>query len=168
MKFEFKKATIEDSNDLGYVHSISWGNAYKDIVSDEIINDYTPEKRAEVFKETFPTRKEELYLFKADGEPAGLAMLYKSHEENATDEEGEVYAIYFLPKYWGTEITHSAFDFCVDRLGQLGFKKVNIWLLEKNTRAQRFYEKHGFVFDGSKTVVEIGKPLTKIRYSRKI
>lgn len=168
MKFEIIRANEDLADDLGYIHAKSWQKAYRGIVPDEIINTYTPENRAKVFKEAVTTRPEECYLFKCDGRPAGLALLHKSHEDNADENDGEIYAIYFHPDFWGTPATHKALEFCIGRLRERGFTKINIWMLEDNLRARKFYEKHGFAFDGRKKTIDLGKQLVEIRYSRSI
>ncbi|MEA4816953.1 MAG: GNAT family N-acetyltransferase [Lachnospiraceae bacterium] len=168
MEFETIKANIQLAEDMGYVHSKSWQKAYRGIIPDHVVDAFTPEKRTEVFKEAIASRPEEYYLFKANSIPAGIALLHKSHEKNAVDTDGEIYAIYFHPDFWGTDVTHKAFEFCINRLKERGFTKINIWVLEDNKRARKFYEKYGFVFDGSKQQVELGKPLTEIRYSKNV
>jgi len=167
MQLEIIKTDISHARDMGYVHAQSWQRAYRGIFADDVIDAFTPEKRAEVFAEAMSTRPEEYYLFKADGRPAGIALLHKSHEENAADTDGEIYAIYFHPDFWGAEITHEAFKFCVERLRERGFEKITIWVVEKNIRARKFYEKHGFVFDGAKQQIGPDSPLMQVRYSKK-
>lgn len=168
MKFEAIRASIIHANDMGYVHSKSWQKAYRGIVADYITDEYTPQKRSEVFREAITTRSEEYYLFKVDNQPAGIAMLYRSHEDDSDSADGEIYAIYFHPDFWGTSSTHKAFEFCIFRLKELGFTKINIWVLEDNIRARKFYEKYGFVFDGTYKIIQLGKPLTEMRYFKKV
>ena len=168
MKFEAIRADLSHINDMAYVHAKSWQKAYRGIVANHILYEFTPEKRAEVFREAILSRPEEYYLFKINNTSAGIALLYKSHEYNADDTDGEIYAIYFHPDFWGTSVTHTAFEFCINRLKELGFTKINIWVLEENMRARKFYEKHGFAFDGTRKIIKIGKPFSEIRYSKKI
>lgn len=166
MNFEVIRATVGHSKVMGYVHSCSWQKAYRDIIPESIINSFTPERRAQVFEQAIKTQPEEYYLFQVDNVPAGIALLYKSHEEIATDDEGEVYAIYFHPDFWGTPATQSGLQFCTNRLKELGYKQAHIWVLAENKRARKFYEKNGFIFDGTTQEIEIGKPLLEIRYSK--
>lgn len=168
MKFKAIKATIHFANDMGYIHAQSWQKAYQGIVPNDIVDAFTPEKRAEVFREAIATRPEEYYFFKVDDRPAGIALLHKNHEENAADTDGEIYAIYFHPDYWGTSATHKAFQFCVDRLKERGFTKITIWVLKDNIRARKFYEKYGFALDDAQQQIDLGIPLTEVRYSKKI
>lgn len=149
MIVEVLRATSKMADDMGYVHAMSWQKAYKDIIPKEILNKFTPENRAIIFKEAIATRPEEFYLFKVENKPAGIALLHKRHEDQAADVDGEIYAFYFHPDYWGHDCTHSAFQYCIDRLIEIGFQTISIWVLEENYRARRFYEKFGFSYDGS-------------------
>jgi RimJ/RimL family protein N-acetyltransferase len=166
MKFEAIRATVDLAEVLGRVHSASWQAAYRGIIPLETIDAFTPEKQAGAFREAIVSRPEEYYLFKADGRPAGLASLHKAYAEGSAETEGEVYAIYFHPDYWGTSVTHTAFRFCLNRLEERGFTKIFIWVLEKNARARKFYEKYGFVLDGAAQSIDLGAPLTEVRYSK--
>lgn len=55
-------------------------------------------------------------------------------------------------------------DFAVKRLKTMSCRKIKLWVLEENTGAKAFYEKYGFVPDGSKRELTLGKPLTELRY----
>jgi ribosomal protein S18 acetylase RimI-like enzyme len=50
------------------------------------------------------------------------------------------------------------------RLKKKGFDKIVLWVLEDNASARRFYEKHGFAFDGTRKEIEIGKKYIELRY----
>ncbi len=168
MKFEAIKATLENSQAMGYIHSCSWQKAYQHIIPADVLNTFTPARRAQVFQEAIKTRPEEYYLFQVDSAPAGIALLHKSHEKTAPNDAGEIYAIYFHPDFWGTPATGLGLQFCINRLQELGYKQIHIWVLAENKRARRFYEKYGFVFDGKTQEIEIGKTLLEVRYSKTI
>ena len=55
-------------------------------------------------------------------------------------------------------------NYAVDMLKSKGYSEIILWTLEENNRAKRFYEKYGFIFDGSKKEIKIGKSLIEIRY----
>ncbi|MFA1762012.1 GNAT family N-acetyltransferase len=99
MNLEIIRATGENATEMGFIHSYSWKKAYKGIIPDNIIDEFTSEKRAEIFHNVIPKAEEEYYLFKVDGIPAGFASLNKSHEENAPKYIGEIYSIYFHPDF---------------------------------------------------------------------
>lgn len=169
MDIQIFRATKEHANDMGSVHSISWKKAYRGIIPDTIIDDFTQEKRAAIFSDVVDTHPEEYYLFKVNGVPAGIASLSKSHEDNAPNYIGEIYSIYFHPNFWETSATQKGLEFCIERLKSLGYKQITIWVLKDNIRACRFYEKNGFAIDeGFEQKIQIGKTLTEIRYSKKV
>lgn len=72
MDFQVIRANKHNAIDMGFVHSQSWQKAYRGITPDEIVNSFTPEKRAEIFVDAISTRPEEYYLFRVDGHPAGM------------------------------------------------------------------------------------------------
>ena len=166
MDFCAKRASVHDAKDMAYVHSASWRAAYRGIVPDRIIAGFTQKKRAAIFEKTIAAGPEEYYLFKADGNPAGIASLHKSHEENMLETDGELYSIYFHPDYWGTSATHEGMLFCLERLRGRGFKRITVWVLRDNARARKFYEKHGFAFDGAEQTIRIGGLLKEVRYAK--
>lgn len=168
MDFQVIRATKEFAFDMGYVHSYSWQEAYAGIIPDEIIRTFTPKNRAKIFLDVLKNPLEEYYLFKVDDRPAGIASLAKSHEKNMPDYIGEIYSIYFHPDFWGTEATQKGFQFCVNRLKDLGFSEITIWVLNDNLRAKRFYERNGFKLDGNSKEIKIGIKLLEVRYSKKI
>lgn len=63
----------------------------------------------------------------------------------------EIMAIYSLPETWGTGFGRAMLT---EALCQIGGKSVSLWAFKKNHRARRFYEKHGFHWDGTERVSE--------------
>ena len=68
-----------------------------------------------------------------------------------TEEGAEIVAIHSLPENWGTSLGHAMLT---EALKQIGNRPVHLWAFRENTRARRFYEKHGFCWDGSERVSE--------------
>lgn len=168
VEFEIVNATIDLADTIGYIHATAWHQAYEGIVPDAFLNLFTPANRAASFRKNAPIWDAEAYLFMAEEQAAGLAFLTKDHEETAAENSGEISAIYFLSDYWGTEYTHKAMDFCIERLKELGYKSISIWVLEDNIRARRFYEKYGFGLSGATKEIHLGNSLSEVQYKRTI
>lgn len=49
-----------------------------------------------------------------------------------------------------------------------GCQDIVLWVLEDNAAARQFYEAMGFHLDGESRIVELGKPLTVVRYKKVI
>ena len=77
-----------------------------------------------------------------------------------TEEGAEIVAIHSLPESWGTGLGHAMLT---EALKQIGNRPVHLWAFKGNTRARRFYEKHGFHWDGSERVSEFDGAL-EVRY----
>ena len=72
----------------------------------------------------------------------------------------EIVAIHVLPQSWGTGLGYAMLS---EALKQIGNRPVFLWAFKENKRARRFYEKHGFFWDGSERVSEFDHAV-EVRY----
>ena len=79
-----------------------------------------------------------------------------------TDLGVEIVALHSLPESWGTGLGHALIT---EALHQIGDCPTFLWAFKENTRARRFYEKHGFAFDGTQRVSEFDGAI-EVRYSK--
>ena len=77
-----------------------------------------------------------------------------------TEDGAEIVAIHSLPESWGTGLGRAMMT---EALKQIVDRPVHLWTFKKNTRARRFYEKHGFHWDGTERVSEFDRAL-EVRY----
>lgn len=159
------RATVDRAEDIGYVHAMSWRQAYHGMVPKEFLDNFTPEKRADSYRKTLPTSQEEYYVAYLNGQPMGMLVFGKSQDDDADESVGEIHAIYLLADYWDKGYGRQLMDFAVNRLKELSCCKVTLWVMEENNRARRFYERYGFVLDGSKKELNLGKPFVIVRYA---
>jgi ribosomal protein S18 acetylase RimI-like enzyme len=163
------RATLNNVNDIGYVHAMSWKKAYQGIVPQPYLDQLTPESRSAFFKKVISISNHEFYLAYLSELPIGMMSIGKSRDDDLDDHVGEVSAIYLMSDYWGKGYGRRMMDFAVNRLKNQSYQAVTLWVLEDNHRARTFYEKFGYVFDGKKEEVDIGgKLLTELRYTFKI
>lgn len=149
MKLTIREATAADARDFAYVLCESWKEAYKQIITPEEMARYTNlEKRAALLEQWIPSGRGQ-YFIAHDGEiPCGVCSTCPSRDEGM-EGFGEVVAIYTLASYWGKQVGKPLMDRAVGELHTQGFQKIMLWAFEANARARRFYEKYGFVFDGT-------------------
>lgn len=62
---------------------------------------------------------------------------------------GELMMINVEPGQWGAGLARELLDKAVAGLRQHGYPEAILWVLDANGRAQRFYEKAGWVKDGA-------------------
>ena len=79
-----------------------------------------------------------------------------------TEDGAEIIAIHTLLESRGTGLGHAMLT---EALKQIGNQPVFLWAFKENTHARRFYEKHGFHWDGSERVSEFDDAL-EVRYVR--
>lgn len=72
----------------------------------------------------------------------------------------EIVAIHSVPESWGTGLGHTMLT---RALKQIGNRKIYLWAFKENTRARRFYEKHGLHWDGTERASEFDGVL-EVRY----
>ncbi|HOB35162.1 MAG TPA: GNAT family N-acetyltransferase [Bacillota bacterium] len=162
---EIVRATADRAEDIGYVHAMSWHAAYHGLVPQELLDNFTPEKRAEMFRTTIPASAEEYYIAYLDRQPVGMLALGNSQDDDADASVGEIHAIYVLAEYWGRGYGKKLMDFAVNRLRELSCRTVTLWVMAENTRARRFYEIYGYVWDGATREINLGgKPFVLVRY----
>ncbi len=58
-------------------------------------------------------------------------------------------ALYVRPAVWGTDVAGRLHERAVAALRAAGVRHARLWVLEENHRARRFYERRGWVLDGS-------------------
>jgi ribosomal protein S18 acetylase RimI-like enzyme len=156
-----REAVPGDAQAMAEIHISSWIKAYTGIIpADEI------EKRSagryDVWKNALSSGHNN-YIALLDGRPAGLMRIHPCRDENLKGA-GEIGAVYVHGDLLGKGIGRKMIEFALDKLKNMGFSIVVLWVLEDNMRARRFYEKCGFCLDGTRRVKIIGIPLTTLRY----
>jgi len=104
----------------------------------------------------------ELYPFPVDAvrerwrgytEAGGWALL-AGDDGFVAVEEPWLEAIYVRPAAWGSGIAGELHEAAVAELRRRGVERARLWVLERNDRARRFYERRGWRPDGTTRVVE--------------
>ena len=94
-----------------------------------------------------------------DGKLMGL-LVFSEHCGGCTGLE----AVHTLPESWGTGLGAAMLEFALEACD--GCRGAGLWAFEKNARARRFYEKHGFAFTGETRISEFDGAV-EVRYERK-
>jgi ribosomal protein S18 acetylase RimI-like enzyme len=74
----------------------------------------------------------------------GYAGVGPERDPAAPPDTGELYALFVHPDHWGTGAGRALTDAACDDLRAAGCRTVQLWVLEANTRARRFYARYGF------------------------
>ena len=158
-----RKVTQSDDFDaIGNIYAQSWKSAYRGIVPQSYLDSLSGEQWADKFR----TRKHDSFIILEGGKYIGTSSICAARDEIMAGY-GEIISIYLLPEYFGQGYAEPLLNCAVNALWEKGYENIYLWTLEKNIRAQRFYEKNGFYKNGDTSAIEIaGKELTEIRYVR--
>ena len=152
--------TDEELCGRGYVHCTSWQEAYRGIVSDRYLDTMTVEATTARARQ-FP---ENTLIAKDKEKVVGFVVYGPSRDKDLMDA-GEVIAIYVLSEYYDRKIGYRLMNEAISRLKE--YNTIFVWVLEKNERAIRFYQRYGFEFDGCKKEWNLGTPVSIVRMIKK-
>jgi ribosomal protein S18 acetylase RimI-like enzyme len=172
-----RTATPQDAADIVRINVCGWRLAYAGIVPDDVLAAIDVPDRVERYRHRMSRPSQFESLLVQDG---GVTVGYTSlgpyrigqHEGVLSRRVGEVVAIYVDPPRWGTGVGPALMHAALDRLAARAFASVRLWVLAENARARRFYERAGFVPDGTRGTYPVGRPdgtvvdLPELRYAR--
>jgi len=146
-----RNAKFEDMVQAGHIMAVSLRTAFADFVSQQTMNACAQEDNcAAMLEGIYQEGKMHVLIGGNSG------MLVWQQVQNSA----EIVAIHSLPESWGTGLGHAMLE---EALNQIGNQPVFLWAFKENKRARRFYEKHGFRWDGSERVSEFDGAL-EVRY----
>ena len=146
-----RNAKFEDMAQAGHIMAVSFRTAFADFVSQQTMDACAQEDNCAAMLEGIYREGKMYFLI---GDNSGMLVW-----QNAQDS-AEIVAIHSLPESWGTGLGHAMLG---EALNQIGDQPVFLWAFKENKRARRFYEKHGFRWDGSERVSEFDGAL-EVRY----
>ena len=137
-----RNAKLEDMKLLGHIMAVSFRSAFAEFVSLQTLDACAREENCIALLEHVFQDGNMHFLV---GQNSGMLVWQK--EETAA----QIVAIHSLPESWGTGLGHAML---AEALRQIGNQPVYLWAFKANKRARRFYEKHGFHWDGSERISE--------------
>jgi GNAT superfamily N-acetyltransferase len=147
-----RPGTPEDAEATARIHVDSWAAAYN-------LRGPSLEQRLD-FHRRFPPS----FVAEVDGRIAGFVGVGPSRD---LDAEGELYVIYVDPPQWGNGVGRKLIRAGEERMRELGYRHVVLWVLDGNSRAQRFYESAGWTLDGERRPIEfLGQTVPEVRYTK--
>lgn len=159
--FQIRLARQSDAAALARISVDTWRTAYKGYVAEEFLNRLNYEAREKIWIKQFAERNYQQEFFAAElpsGEVVGFATCGpRRHGPEAFD--AELYAIYVLPQHHRSGLGEALFLACEQFLIAQGFERLQLWVLEKNVPARRFYERLGGV-PTARGTIKIGETET--------
>jgi ribosomal protein S18 acetylase RimI-like enzyme len=169
MRPTLRRATPDDAPALAGVHVAAWRQAYRGIVPDSYLEQFTVESRTKRFREFLADDSAETYAAEHGGRIVGFITLGGSRDPDVEPANtGEIWGIYVSPEFWRIGMGRFLCEQGQNILSSRDFAIATLWVLEANMPARRFYEAMGFQPDGATKELPLGIPLTAIRYRKRL
>ena len=119
-----------------------------------------------MWRESISRGSPELVVAKENGQVVGFISFGACRDAGVPGSVAEIWALYVLPDQWSRGVGRRLWLHARERLLQLGYESVTLWLFAENARAIHFYCTAGFVLDpvGTQETVLRGKQLQEVRY----
>ena len=145
-----------DAHTLAYVQTESWKKEFCGILPQAELERCTQLSKAEaMYERLLEEKKGHGFLLLLDNNPHCIAYWDRSRVADLPDY-AELICIHSLQDNWGKGYGSMMMEYVLAEIQKAGYKQVMLWVFEKNYRACRFYEKHGFVMtDRAKKIGEV-------------
>ena len=136
----FRNATKEDAGNIAMLHTESWKNAYKGILSDEYLSGQVLEDRLETWKNRFVNPPANQFIILAEEKDflVGFVCIYG----NLDKEFGSLIDnLHVKPAFKGKGIGKNLLKIASDLIFEKFETRImHLWVFEANTSAIAFYE----------------------------
>ncbi len=167
-EFMIREAVLADAEGIARIHVEMWQHAYRGLMPDELLDGLTVEQRLPMHVQRLTTPPPRAHTLVADdgGAILGFCTVGTSHEPDASEQTGHLYAIYLDPAVQGKGIGSALLDEGVRQLQAEGFTHATLWVLASNAPTIAFYEHKGWAADGAtKRELWNDVPLDVVRYA---
>ncbi len=165
-----RTAQLSDAFEIANVHIASWRSAYKGILPNEYLAQLSVDKRTAAWEKLFTNLKKSC-IYVGEDEDKTVAFASAGHARDKDVKfEGELYAIYADPDYYGSGFGRALFERCVEHIKKEDLSDLYCWVLADNKIGTDFYKRVGgkIVKDREKVIERAGAKLKEIMYGWEI
>lgn len=153
-------ATLEDARPIAEVGFAAWDAAYRGLMPDELVEQWTIPARIQRMTERWQHHDPEYRMWVVEGGDGLLAYsasgLAREHESIPL-AVGEIYSFYVHPRHWRHGHGRRLMEHVLADLVARGFVEVRLWTLSANELARRFYEALGFSIERERVTKQLDR-----------
>ncbi len=170
-----RRATPADAPGIASVHLAAWRTAYSGILPEAYLLGLSMQEAESVHQRNLEESLDSdrsIWVFERAGHIEGYAATRPCSNPNTdacvgaeVDDHGaiELQALYVLPSLWGKGIGSRLMTHALTASGKNAHAV--LWVMERNDRSRRFYERKGWITDGrERTRMEQGIAFRELRY----
>ena len=161
-----RPAIHTDAPAIARVHVDTWRVAYRGIVPDDYLDSLSYDTRAAFWARLISDPFTPSFVQVAEDDSAQIVGFVSGGPaplDNPT-YEGELYAIYVLPKAQGKGVGRALIRACAQTLKERGTTSMLLWVLKDNPSARAFYESLGGQLLNEQQFELGGATLTEVGY----
>lgn len=141
---KIRKAIPGDEQILAYIQTESWKAAFAGILSpEELVRCTNLEKAEQMYHSILRREGCNMAIELVNDQPHCIAA-WGTNRCDLDDAVGELICIHSLQNNWAKGYGSAMMEYVLAQLQQANYESVILWVFEANTRARKFYEKHGF------------------------
>lgn len=143
-KVSIRHAVPGDETILAEIQTKSWRSAFAQILSPQTLDACTNMKTImPMYAHVLRQNVAKGWILFVDTVPHCMAF-WGACREDATPDTAELICIHSLCGNWGKGYGSTMMQHILDEVKCAGYTTLNLWVFAENTRARKFYEKHGF------------------------
>lgn len=156
-----RPAELTDAAELARVHIACWRETYPHLLSTEFLQNRNQDESEAWWLKTLALyrQKHRIVVLESDGELLGFAQSGPPLVPDAP-RQLELFALYLREKVHGTGAGQSLMDAAV------GDAPAQLWIARDNRRADAFYRRNGFRYDGARQTVAEMEDIVELRMVR--
>jgi ribosomal protein S18 acetylase RimI-like enzyme len=143
-----RPAQADDATLLGAVHVRIWRETYRGQMPDALLDGLNPVRSSEMWlrvirqSQTDEAAGHRILVAEAEGEFVGFASSGAPRDDDPV-RPLQLYVLNVVAPQYGTGLGQRLLE------AAIGEEPAYLWVAEANSRAKRFYEKHGFRLDNA-------------------
>jgi GNAT superfamily N-acetyltransferase len=167
---EIRRARPADALAIATVHVRSWQAAYRGLLPQDFLDHLDPLRGAEQWEAVLETTRwpttGTVVLIDESATVCGVAHMSPTRDDDDDPRSvGELQTLYLDPPVWRRGGGSLLLQTAQLQLAEAGFEKASAWVLENNSGARSFYERHNWRPDGATKFHDWGAFMaTDVRY----
>ena len=165
--FLLRQAVTSDAEGIARVRVDTWQSTYLGLIPDSFLHSLSIEQSTVNWTKRLQTSDQNAKTFVAeiDGVIVGYIGAGVSSDLDASDV-GELYTIYVDPGHQGKGVGSALIREGIQFLKSMSFNKATLWVFDRNERAIKYYETHGWNATGKRKLDKLGDfELMEIQYA---
>lgn len=158
MTFLVRPARISDAKAISAIRVQGWRETYVDLLSPEFLEKQNPADSVPWWRRAIE-RGFTIAVSEVEGQVRGFAASGPPTDDDSP-RDLELWLLYQLASEHGTGSGQALLD------AVIGDEPASLWVAEQNPRARAFYERNGFVADGTSKALAEWENLVEIRMVR--